>query len=180
VRVTLWLGDFVTLLSKDYISIPALAKILGISRIAVYKKVKKGQIKGVKVGRNFVVSKSDINKTIDRSRYITIPQLAKLLQVSRVCIHQRVVRGAIKAQKVGRHYLIPNDHVEAAQKEAQLVSIPELAERMGVSRVAIFKRVKNGTIRAQRQGKRFVITKHEAGKCVRVHKDKHSERKEQT
>jgi len=36
-----------------YISIPELAKILGISRVAVYKKVKKGQIKAVRIGRNY-------------------------------------------------------------------------------------------------------------------------------
>jgi excisionase family DNA binding protein len=41
----------------NYITIPALAKILGISRIAVYKKVKKGQIKAAKVGRNFAIPK---------------------------------------------------------------------------------------------------------------------------
>ena len=33
------------MIPKDYISIPALAKSLGISRIAVYKKVKKGPLK---------------------------------------------------------------------------------------------------------------------------------------
>jgi excisionase family DNA binding protein len=41
--------------NKDFISIPELAKILGISRIAAYKQVKSGKIKGIKVGRNFIV-----------------------------------------------------------------------------------------------------------------------------
>lgn len=40
---------------KEYISIPELAKILGISRIAVYKKVKNGQIKAEKIGRNYAI-----------------------------------------------------------------------------------------------------------------------------
>ena len=43
--------------SEKYISIPELANILGISRIAVYKKVKKGEIKAVKIGRNFAIPK---------------------------------------------------------------------------------------------------------------------------
>jgi excisionase family DNA binding protein len=43
-----------------YISIPQLAKILGISRIAVYNKVKKGQIKAVKIGRNFAIPKENV------------------------------------------------------------------------------------------------------------------------
>lgn len=41
---------------EKYITIPQLAKLLGISRIAVYKKVKKGQIKAIKVGRHFAIS----------------------------------------------------------------------------------------------------------------------------
>lgn len=41
--------------SKKYISIPELAKFLGISRISVYNKVKKGEIKATKIGRNYAV-----------------------------------------------------------------------------------------------------------------------------
>ena len=40
-----------------YITIPQLANILGISRVAVYKKVKKGQIKAVRIGRNFAIDR---------------------------------------------------------------------------------------------------------------------------
>ncbi len=41
--------------NKKYISIPELAKFLGISRISVYNKVKKGEIKALKIGRNYAV-----------------------------------------------------------------------------------------------------------------------------
>ena len=44
----------------DYITIPQLAQILGISRIAVYKKVKKGKIKAIKIGRNYLIPKKYI------------------------------------------------------------------------------------------------------------------------
>ena len=40
---------------KGYFSIPQLAEILGVSRIAVYKRVKKGEIKAIKVGRSFAI-----------------------------------------------------------------------------------------------------------------------------
>jgi excisionase family DNA binding protein len=39
----------------EYITIPQLAKILGLSRIAVYRKVKAGQIKATRIGRNFAI-----------------------------------------------------------------------------------------------------------------------------
>jgi excisionase family DNA binding protein len=43
--------------NTQFISIQELANILGISRIAVYKKIKKGQIKAMKIGRNFAIPK---------------------------------------------------------------------------------------------------------------------------
>lgn len=47
-------------MNKNFISTTELAKLLGISRIAVYKKIKRGTIKAVKVGRNFVLEKKDL------------------------------------------------------------------------------------------------------------------------
>jgi len=43
-----------------YLTIPQLAKILGMSRIAVYKKVKKGQIKAVKIGRTYAIPQKQV------------------------------------------------------------------------------------------------------------------------
>ncbi len=41
---------------KKYFSIPELAEILGISRTAVFNKVKKGQIPADRVGRSYAIS----------------------------------------------------------------------------------------------------------------------------
>jgi len=40
---------------SEYISISQFAEILGISRIAVYQKIKKGQIKAIRIGRSFAI-----------------------------------------------------------------------------------------------------------------------------
>lgn len=45
---------------KDFLTTSELAKILCISRIAVFKKIKKGEIKATKVGRNFIIAKKDL------------------------------------------------------------------------------------------------------------------------
>ena len=45
---------------NKYITIPELAEILGLSRIAVFKKVKKGEIKAIKIGRNYAIPKKFI------------------------------------------------------------------------------------------------------------------------
>lgn len=55
---------------SNYITIPQLARILGISRIAVYKKVKKDQIKAIKIGKNYLIPKEHIfailGKTLEK------------------------------------------------------------------------------------------------------------------
>ncbi len=46
---------------NNFISTSEAAKLLGISRVAVLKKIKKGQIEAEKIGRNYVVHKSNLN-----------------------------------------------------------------------------------------------------------------------
>ena len=46
--------------NEDYLSIPQLAKILGLSRIAVYRKVKRGEIKAIRIGKIFAISKNTL------------------------------------------------------------------------------------------------------------------------
>lgn len=46
--------------NKEFLSTTEVAKLLGISRIAVFKKIKSGQIKATKKGRNFGVSLKDL------------------------------------------------------------------------------------------------------------------------
>lgn len=50
--------------NKDFFSVLELAKILGISRIAVFKRIKNGQIKAVKIGRSFVIAKEDLGEIL--------------------------------------------------------------------------------------------------------------------
>ncbi|MFC1589868.1 helix-turn-helix domain-containing protein [Candidatus Omnitrophota bacterium] len=52
--------------NEKFLTIKELADILGISRIAVYKKVKKGQIKAMKIGRNFAIPKRYISNILGK------------------------------------------------------------------------------------------------------------------
>lgn len=54
-------------MNKKYLTIAELAKFLGISRIAVFKKIKSGKIKAKKVGRNFVIDKKVLGGILDES-----------------------------------------------------------------------------------------------------------------
>ncbi|MBM3257811.1 MAG: helix-turn-helix domain-containing protein [Candidatus Nealsonbacteria bacterium] len=52
--------------SKDFISTTELAKMLGISHVAVYKKIKSGKIKAMKIGHNFVIYKKELGEILER------------------------------------------------------------------------------------------------------------------
>ena len=52
--------------NKEFITTTELAKILGISRIAVFKRIKRGQIKAIRVGKNFIVSKDSLPEVLGR------------------------------------------------------------------------------------------------------------------
>ena len=49
---------------KDLFSTAEAAKVLRVSRIAVFKRIKSGDIKAIKVGRNYVVPKDEVLKAI--------------------------------------------------------------------------------------------------------------------
>lgn len=50
-------------------------------------------------------------------KYITIPQLAKILGISRIAVYKKVKKGHIKAEKIGRAYLIPQENLKVILKE---------------------------------------------------------------
>ena len=49
-------------MKTNFVSTSEAAKILGVSRIAVFNKIKTGKIPAMKVGRNFVIKKRDVLK----------------------------------------------------------------------------------------------------------------------
>lgn len=48
-------------MASEYYSLPEAAAILGISRIAVFKRVKKGQLEALRFGRNWAVPAHALN-----------------------------------------------------------------------------------------------------------------------
>ncbi|MBI5733958.1 MAG: helix-turn-helix domain-containing protein [Candidatus Kerfeldbacteria bacterium] len=54
-------------MANNYISTTEAAKMLNISRIAVFRKIKNGQLKAQKVGRNYVIDKDELGVLVGRS-----------------------------------------------------------------------------------------------------------------
>jgi len=59
-------------MKEKYFSTMQVAKILGVSRIAIFKKIQSGSIKAMKVGRNYLISKDEllplIKKRLEKER----------------------------------------------------------------------------------------------------------------
>ncbi len=51
-------------MDKNFLSTSEVAKLLGISRIAVFKKIKLGKIRAKKIGRNFAIAKNDLPEVL--------------------------------------------------------------------------------------------------------------------
>ncbi len=51
---------------ERFLSIPELAKILGVSRVTVYNRVKKGEIPATKVGRTYVITDKTIRNIVGK------------------------------------------------------------------------------------------------------------------
>ena len=52
--------------SKEYITIPELARLLGVSRIAIYNRVKKGQIPATMIGRTYIITDQTIKEILGK------------------------------------------------------------------------------------------------------------------
>ena len=54
-------------MTKKFLTSNEVAKILGISRVAVFKKIKAGQIKAEKIGRNFVIDEKNLMEILGKT-----------------------------------------------------------------------------------------------------------------
>jgi len=55
-----------TKVNNKFITTAELANLLGISRIAVFKKIQNGEIKAIKKGRNYEINIADVSGLSDR------------------------------------------------------------------------------------------------------------------
>lgn len=51
-------------MDKRFVSTTELALLLGISRQAIFKKIKAGEIKAKKIGRNFIIDKENLTEIL--------------------------------------------------------------------------------------------------------------------
>ena len=54
-------------MEKEFYSTQEVAKIVGLSRQAIFKKIKAGKIKANKVGKSYIIPRTELPKILDRT-----------------------------------------------------------------------------------------------------------------
>ncbi len=61
-----------------FISVTELANMLGVSRVAVFKRIKKGQIPAEKIGRAYAISMEHVTELINGTKVLTESKKAEI------------------------------------------------------------------------------------------------------
>lgn len=64
-------------MAREYYSIPEAAVRLGLSRIAVFKKVKKGQLEALRIGRNWAVPSAALEEAAAPKKPPVVPAVLR-------------------------------------------------------------------------------------------------------
>jgi len=64
-------------MAREYYSIPEAAARLGLSRIAVFKQVKKGRLEALRIGRNWAVPAAAIERAAAPEKAPSVPAPAR-------------------------------------------------------------------------------------------------------
>lgn len=67
-------------------------------------------------------------KNKDNKLFFSAPEVAKLLKLSRMTIINKIRRGLIKAEKIGRNYVIPREEIEHVLGDFKSLSEKEKKE----------------------------------------------------
>lgn len=70
-----------------FLSTTEVANLLGISRVAVLKRIQAGTLKAAKVGRNYVIAESDILESARGDRTLSEERKALIEEAVRRAVH---------------------------------------------------------------------------------------------
>lgn len=76
-------------------------------------------------------------KNKDKKIFFSTTEVAKLLHISRVSVFNKIKQGLIKAEKVGRNYIIPREEIEHLLGEDKKLSEKDKEEISGAVERAI-------------------------------------------
>lgn len=171
-----------------YMTIKEAAAALGVSECRVRQLVKRGQLKGVKLGGVLHVTPSSVQARIDskpragnpglsESRaadvpdgYVSSGDAARALNVSPSRISALVADGMLEGEKVGGRYVVTRESLMSrilgektggggieVETVGGYMSLTEAADALGISKGRLSTLIKEGTVKAVKEGKGVLV-----------------------
>lgn len=78
---------------KNYISTTEAAKILKVSHVTIFNMIQDGRIKGVKVGRNYIIDRDELQENFIKDYKKKILPILKKHDVAKASIFGSLLRG---------------------------------------------------------------------------------------
>ncbi|MCA9403808.1 MAG: excisionase family DNA-binding protein [Candidatus Omnitrophica bacterium] len=160
-----------------YLSTSQVAELLGISTVAVFKRIKSGRLKARKIGRGYAIDRKDVAEALPDyagprglgEEALSLNEAAQLLGVTRMTVYNRVRNGLIRARRIGRRYVIAKKDLPAAAPQQpdhpalqhDYVSVIEYAEIIGSNRKTVLNHINQGRIKARKVGRHYVIARED-------------------
>ena len=170
-------GKKEALRDKDFLSISEAAKLLGVSRPTIYKKIEQGQIKTIRVSaRSVRIAREDLEaldspvpdtqlSSHDAKEYISRDEAIRIYDVSPQWFHKTVSKAGLKAVRYGRESFYPKDRIRDLFYREQYPDVEEwttseeLAKEYGCTRKHICAQAREAGIPSIRKGSVCLISK---------------------
>lgn len=78
---------------KNYISTTEAAKILNVSHVTIFNMIQDGRIEGIKVGRNYIIDRDELQENFIKDYKKKILPILKKHDVEKASIFGSLVRG---------------------------------------------------------------------------------------
>lgn len=169
-----------------YLTIKEAAAALGVSEGRVRQLVKRGQLEGVRIGGVLHVTPHSVQARIaSKPRagnpgqkgprtvpdgYVSSGEAAKALGVDPSRVSALIADGMLDGRKVGGRYVVTRDSLlarvlgeEPERKRAEVeergayMSLTEAAEAIGISKGRLSTLIKEGTVKAAKEGKGVLV-----------------------
>lgn len=169
-----------------YLTIKEAAAALGVSEGRVRQLVKRGQLEGVRIGGVLHVTPHSVQARIASKPsagnpgqrgprtvpdgYVSSGEAAKALGVDPSRVSALVADGMLDGRKVGGRYVVTRDSLlarvlgeEPERKRAEVeergayMSLTEAAEAIGISKGRLSTLIKEGTVKAVKEGKGVLV-----------------------
>lgn len=149
---------------RGSITVQQAAARLGVTPEWVRQRIREGSLPAAKVGHRYFIRAEGLTRPTPVTRkafvppegYVTTPEAARRLGISRKNVGNRIRKGFLPAVKDGRRLIVPVEALVTLPTEGH-VSVYEAADRLGVTKWALYERIRSGILPSVKVGQTIAI-----------------------